>query len=105
MTSATELLKCPFCGGKAHIAECVGYRGDVSYTVNCDAIHDCIASDSGFWYSSREAAIAAWNTRATLGSGKVVSRELVQQVICKFGIDYTAIADELNATLGKVVEP
>ena len=69
MTSATELLPCPFCGGKAHIAECVGYRGDVSYTVNCDAIHDCIASDSGFWYSSREAAIEAWNTRATLGSG------------------------------------
>ena len=68
MTSATdnrttELLPCPFCGGEAHIAENVGYRGDIAYTVNCNDVHGCIASDSGFWYSSREAAIEAWNTR------------------------------------------
>lgn len=60
----TELKPCPFCGGEAHIAENVGYRGDIAYTVNCNAVYGCIASDSGLWYSSREAAVEAWNTRA-----------------------------------------
>lgn len=60
----SELKPCPFCGGEAHIAENVGYRGDIAYTVNCNAVYGCIASDSGLWYSSREAAVEAWNTRA-----------------------------------------
>lgn len=59
-----KLKSCPFCGGEAHIAENVGYRGDIAYTVNCNAVYGCIASDSGLWYSSREAAVKAWNTRA-----------------------------------------
>lgn len=59
-----KLKSCPFCGGEAHIAENVGYRGDIAYTVNCNAVYGCIASDSGLWYSSREAAVEAWNTRA-----------------------------------------
>ena len=85
----TELLPCPFCGGKAHIAENVGYRGDMSYTVNCNAVYDCIASDSGFWYSSREAAVEAWNTRHV---------EMCENMRDKFGYKRLFVCSECGVT-------
>lgn len=55
MTSATELLPCPFCGGEASRRLFYGAR----YGVYCD---ECDARVGGLFNTEAE-AIEAWNTR------------------------------------------
>lgn len=62
--SEIELLACPFCGGRPEIV------GETSTKIRC-AIDQCISRHDigGFnFYDHRNAAIIAWNTRASLGS-------------------------------------
>lgn len=84
MSDETTLLPCPFCGGEAHISDDYSSKRGMVYSV----WHDCPAGGgyhpygqgvgvlqvTSAWFSSREEAIAAWNTRA----------ELVDCGICKF---------------------
>lgn len=60
-----ELKPCPFCGGEAtlNIAPYIGGAG-FGYIVECDKCW----SKTGY-YSQKAEAVAAWNSRATLGSG------------------------------------
>ena len=76
----TELLPCPFCGGEAHI--CSDYSSERDKTL-WNLWHECHEHDGksrGYglslfpwfenpWYDTEAEAIAAWNTRAELGSG------------------------------------
>lgn len=60
--SKTELLPCPFCGGEAyHYAP-----GPVEHHIACRNYETCGADIKR---NTEAEAIAAWNTRATLGSG------------------------------------
>lgn len=54
-----ELKPCPFCGGQAHIQECKGSLGKITYTVMCNK---CRAVNSGFLLD-RDGAIQSWNRR------------------------------------------
>ena len=69
-----ELLPCPFCGGEAFVNDDPTGNGGKPHmsgnvglgrlwSVECD---EC-GADAGFW-QDRDVAIAAWNTRAELGS-------------------------------------
>lgn len=66
-SSKSELLPCPFCGGKAETltfwdfykfscknAECTAHAADAPYVQHAE----------GVWYGSIDEARAAWNTRA-----------------------------------------
>ena len=53
-----ELLKCPFCGGKADEIE-IDDEDQHLYYVECE---DCCAKTDYFYY--KEKAIVAWNQRA-----------------------------------------
>ena len=53
----TELLPCPFCGGKAWI---VHFTQEACYVL-CENI-DCMAKQKV--YGTKDEAIAAWNSRA-----------------------------------------
>ena len=110
--SRTTLLPCPFCGGEAQAVNSGPWlRDHFMWFARCS---DCVVSTP---YKPTEAeAIAAWNTRATHGSltaeqvreaiernfGKVAVLDDGKPVewrddwVCKVGIDYRAIADELN---------
>ena len=59
----TDLLPCPFCGGEAHTLLDID-----KYAVGCD--NDiCLGFIGLSWlYDTEAEAIAAWNTRAELGS-------------------------------------
>lgn len=103
----SELLPCPFCGGEAHMIK--GFS-------SCFAICDECKCESGCYPIEAE-AIAAWNSRATGGTltaeqvrkaiernfGKVAVLDDGEPVewrddwVCKVGINYKAIADELNS--------
>ena len=61
MTSMTELLPCPFCGGEATV-ERIGKSG--YFYVACNTAYCC---DFGKFDTEAE-AIVAWNTRDELGS-------------------------------------
>lgn len=117
MSDETTLLPCPFCGGEAHISDDYSSKRGMVYSV----WHDCPAGGgyhpygqgvgvlqvTSAWFSSREEAIAAWNTRATHGT---LTAEQVMAIAGKHQPDYCsdthvcfdwqAIADELNALLG-----
>ena len=62
MSDETTLLSCPFCGGEATV-ERIGKSG--YFYVACNTAYCC---DFGKFNTESE-AIAAWNTRAELGSG------------------------------------
>jgi len=100
MSDETTLLPCPFCGGEASRRLFYGAR----YGVYCD---ECDARVGGLFNTEAE-AIAAWNARAEHGT---LTAEHVREVIerhVKFyeGGDYDeqAIADELNAHVGRTCE-
>ena len=60
--SKTELLPCPFCGGKADLfsVPSPAERGQVAHRVICRSPH-CAALG---YFKTEEGAIKAWNTRA-----------------------------------------
>lgn len=62
----SELLPCPFCGGEANLDELTPtpYNDQHStyYSVGC------INCGIGFYENTEDEAIAAWNSRANLGS-------------------------------------
>jgi len=61
----TELLPCPFCGGKAHTLS-QAPKG-VDYAVGCSD-DDCLGFVGLGWiYNTEAEAIAAWNTRHYYG--------------------------------------
>ena len=60
----TELKPCPFCGSAAHVVEIQTGHAVSSYTVSCNAIGKCIASDPMRYYPSEGQAVNAWNERA-----------------------------------------
>lgn len=58
-----KLKPCPFCGNSAHVAEiCHGFKL-TAYTVCCDSLGACIASDPMRYYQTEAEAAEAWNTR------------------------------------------
>jgi Lar family restriction alleviation protein len=59
----SELKPCPFCGAKGVIIDLSHPRNPDVETYHVDCLADC---DMGMGqYKTREAAIAAWNTRAS----------------------------------------
>ena len=80
MSDETNLLPCPFCGGEAHVVS--DYSSEHDET-RWSLWHECCEHDgesAGYghalfpwfetpWYATDAEAIAAWNTRAELGSG------------------------------------
>ena len=57
---STDLLdRCPFCGGKAWIAETEDQTMHRHFVAKC---HDCHAMVS--WFDKEDEAVAAWNRRA-----------------------------------------
>lgn len=59
--SDVELKPCPFCGGEAHTKF---WDEENGWSIGCHNL-DCYAViDEFHWYESKDAAIAAWNTRA-----------------------------------------
>ena len=69
------LKRCPFCGGEAAIYEEI----PGGYIVQC---HDCCGQ---IGIMTKERAIAAWNTRAELGSGTCnpVETEVKLRIQCR----------------------
>ena len=57
-----DLKSCPFCGGPAHIAQFSG--GPNGFAVLC--LGACYVKPSTSCAPTKEAAIALWNTRATV---------------------------------------
>lgn len=53
-----KLKRCPFCGGKATLAKCLG-----AYTVECLKGH-CVVDVRTIEYATASAAADAWNERA-----------------------------------------
>lgn len=125
MTSTTELLPCPFCGGSVSICVCIGdwynendeIDGDsYKWTIRHSDFHskcDLRSFDVSGRYRTLDCAeaneqkqrlIAAWNTRAAHGT---LTAEQVSKAVYAHSIhadcadaDWQAIADELNAELG-----
>ena len=125
MTSTTELLPCPFCGGSVSICVCIGdwynendeIDGDsYKWTIRHSDFHskcDLRSFDVSGRYRTLDCAeaneqkqrlIAAWNTRAAHGT---LTAEQVSKAVYAHSIhadcadaDWQAIADELNAALG-----
>jgi len=98
----TELLPCPFCGSEASKRLFYGAR----YGVYCD---ECDARVGGLFKTETE-AIAAWNTRAMRGTLTADDiRDLIERHSDESGGNgrdfhngaYEAIADELNAHVGR----
>lgn len=57
---STDMLdRCPFCGGKAWIAETEDQTMHRHFVAKC---HDCHAMVS--WFDKEDEAVAAWNRRA-----------------------------------------
>lgn len=75
---ASELKRCPFCGGKANAVEVeIETRHDGAYYMYKVKCIDCGASTKAFGNGSRmgikegcDKAIAAWNRRAGEGANK-----------------------------------
>jgi len=59
------LLPCPFCGGKAELEKFPSSLKDRCWQIDCVENERCKCSVSTCALSSKEEAIAAWNTRAT----------------------------------------
>ena len=119
MTDETTLLPCPFCGASGYVAE-----HNHGYYPTAKHDRDCPMAQMGFpeseFYIKPEFAVKAWNTRAEHGTltaeqiGEAIERNFMklcvlddgkpvewrEDWVCRVGIDYRAIADELNATLG-----
>lgn len=59
----SELLSCPFCGGKADVMLTQGRYGQ-SYNIHHESIEKCPAAYVGMMnFASEAEAIEAWNTR------------------------------------------
>lgn len=58
----SELLPCPFCGGRAFIKEFVD-NCEKLYLVGCSN-SECMGFDTTYGKTTVEEAIKAWNTRA-----------------------------------------
>lgn len=76
--TVSELLPCPFCGGKAAID-----RADTLWAVACDdeAEANCLAGVTWGRYPTRAAAITAWNTRAATQPAPAFPRAEVERVV------------------------
>lgn len=120
MSDETTLLPCPFCGGEARCypSDAFNEGGHFEFVVQCSSVDNhTLVND----YPTEAEAIAAWNTRTThdmltaeqvreaieRNFGKVAviddggeKVEWREGWVCNVGINYKAIADELNATFG-----
>ncbi len=75
-----ELLDCPFCGSEADI-EC---QGKSAWVVGCMNKSCEVFLPTYSWFTSRENAINAWNTRPAMSTwleGQVPSVEIIERII------------------------
>ena len=100
MSDETTLLSCPFCKGKAELKE---YKPNVSGVAICNGCGArspiCKNDHTGGW---KPKAIAAWNTRAELGSGKpfaMAISELRDTVREAFSGDSVSMLEEGHAIM------
>ena len=63
-----DLKPCPFCGGDKNIICRTDYDGGDAYAVSCrySDCHGHIFTLGHGYFSMKEEAVAAWNTRAVL---------------------------------------
>lgn len=65
MTDSSNILPCPFCGSSASVEE-FGDGCPSFFSVGCDSTDEasCMGYQSFTTFSTRKAAIEAWNKRA-----------------------------------------
>lgn len=80
MTTHTELLPCPFCGGLAAPVSCEGsdWKGNWGYYVECEL---CGACGPSFGYSDQGKEISAWNSRAAQASEAAIRQQALNDAI------------------------
>ena len=104
----TELLPCPFCGGEAHVEKyCDMCSTEIDFKCSRDKSPDaiCAIGEEVFWvehecrllsndeelyvgcFTSARDAIAAWNTRAELGSERIAELEAENERLRKAGYE------------------
>lgn len=76
----TELKPCPFCGGKVSV-EMIGSQ---HWYVCCGPENNCHSEPFVGGYATRDAAIAAWNTRAHIDALEARAAELERDRLAWF---------------------
>lgn len=66
MTTRTDLLPCPFCGGEASAIEDTSHS--TAFEVGC--FNGNCALEPYIWAEYKTVAVAAWNTRAAIKKDK-----------------------------------
>ncbi|ACV22592.1 Uncharacterised protein [Slackia heliotrinireducens] len=113
------LKPCPWCGCEAELHETTD--GWIAACGSEQSVLDGLTHKAHAYGATEAEAAKAWNARATLGSGKLTAEQVQEAIernfgkvavlddggpvewrddwVCKVGINYRAIADELNAAL------